>query len=523
MSNPSPAPVDRAPLWTWLLAFALPAGLIGWINARSPGLVGNDSYYHLRMALLLPEFGFAREFPWLPDTLLGTGFVNLHWGFHAILCPFALAGQSLGVGAVTAAKLFLCLIAGVNGLLLAMVLRERKVPLAWLWSLTWLLLPWHYWLRHAYLRAYTVELSILLLLTWCWLRGNRRGVLLTAFAGMQVYANAVILLLPGFCWVAAALLTGEDRRRQFTLAGWLVAGTLVGLLLTPYFPHNLHFLKVQLWDIGAETPDAVGSEWKPYNAWTLIRQSLPLLALFGLALLLRLTRGVRLNASDTALLLLNLALLALTCKARRGMEYWPVFAVLSTAVLAAPFLRPRREPAEHTPAWLGLGAAAAAAGLLWFHHDAARIRGEGWLHELRKAMDVVKAASKPGEKVLIDDWDLFPYCFYYNTHNAYPAGLDPMFLAKADPWKWQVFSIITRGQSVKEVPHPQNPDAHYQVGLDDIHYTLGCRFTVVTDESPKLFGQLNRSDSFRRIYPAVPEGMEEYGIPVVAVFERLGL
>jgi hypothetical protein len=77
-----------------------------------------------------------------------------------------------------------------------------------------------------------------------------------------------------------------------------------------------------------------------------------------------------------ALLLINFAFLLLTFKARRFIEYWPPFCVLSAAYLSAPVLAglpaliPTLRPGEtlhrNWTAWPILGLVAACIGyLLW--------------------------------------------------------------------------------------------------------------------------------------------------------------
>ena len=52
-----------------------------------------------------------------------------------------------------------------------------------------------------------------------------------------------------------------------------------------------------------------------------------------------------------------------------------------------------------------------------------------------------------GSVVFHGDWDMFPLIFYQNSHNYYIVGLDPTFMYKKDPAKYQLFEDITMGRT----------------------------------------------------------------------------
>ena len=62
-------------------------------------------------------------------------------------------------------------------------------------------------------------------------------------------------------------------------------------------------------------------------------------------------------------------------------------------------------------------------------------------------MQYLSGHSPTHSLVFTDDWDLFPICFYYNDHNRYMVGLDPMFTKIPYPELWERYRLITRGQT----------------------------------------------------------------------------
>jgi hypothetical protein len=62
--------------------------------------------------------------------------------------------------------------------------------------------------------------------------------------------------------------------------------------------------------------------------------------------------------------------------------------------------------------------------------------------------------SNTGDVVFHSDWDDFPVLFYYDTTNAYIAGLDPTFLYRQDQvryWAWAKTTLGERRDNLDEV------------------------------------------------------------------------
>ena len=103
-------------------------------------------------------------------------------------------------------------------------------------------------------------------------------------------------------------------------------------------------------DLVKTTDIPVGREWKPYvGMWWFVRMCGPLLAVWTAAVIARLRWGPPLRSRELTLLLLHFAFLVLTLKARRFIEYWPVFALLSAASLAHPVMERITAPARRIP------------------------------------------------------------------------------------------------------------------------------------------------------------------------------
>ena len=95
--------IAKLPGAGWLVSESLVVFLIGvvlmnyihsgptGVQPSELGVAGHDSFYHIKMAALLPEHGLVKTFPWLKFTYFtdeGDAFVSHHYGFHAMLVPF---------------------------------------------------------------------------------------------------------------------------------------------------------------------------------------------------------------------------------------------------------------------------------------------------------------------------------------------------------------------------------------------------------------------------------------------------
>ena len=135
---------------------------------------------------------------------------------------------------------------------------------------------------------------------------------------------------------------------------------------------------------------------------------------------------------------------------------------------------------------------------------------------MRDAMEFLEQHSKKGSMLVTDDWDLFPVCFYYNTHNVYAVGLDPMFTAVEYPELWERYRIITRGQSPSKLG-PEFGEERKRVILADLHNEFRADYVLVAADHAKLYRQLLRASPFAElVYPVGATSQ-----PPVAIFRLL--
>lgn len=501
----------------YLAAWCFGAASMAFVQNDSVWPAGNDSLYHVRMAAMLPESGFVQSFPWLHWTIFRDAFVSHHHGFHVALAPFAWLGQRLAGEAAIGGKLFVIAAMGATAALLLTALRTLGVRHQWMWIGLLVVLPWQFWMRMAYVRAPALALPLLLLAVCMSLRRRYLGLGITAFVLTQVYLGSVILPLLALAALVAGVVVDRSARHGLRCGAAIVAGMVCGLVVHPYFPGNLLFLYTQLFQTGLGAPSEAGSEWRPFDAWILLKMSAPVAIVWCGCLIARLRSARQLTADELSLFVFQLALLVLTLKARRFIEYWPVFLLLSAASLARGADWTLRGAGGRTMAKWGLGTAIVVLGFSTL--TIARSKSL----PPRNAATALAAArwlarnSPAGSLVLTDDWDVFPACFYANRHNRYAVGLDPVFTQVRYPELWQRYRLITRGRLAARRPTLHVAARSDAVDYADVATHFGAQYVLVMGDHPALYRALcRRSDSFRRVYPPL-EGDQNQ--PAAAVFE----
>jgi len=341
-SEPELSPQPRV---RWDLAVELAAAFVTGVAvmryffADHAGVPEYDSYYHIKMAMLLPEIGFIDRFPWLSQTIFADKFISHHWGFQAALMPFIHAAQALGYEPYAGAKWALCFFFGCGLLLFNLLLQQQRVPLRWLWIALYLLGPEQYFGRHTYIRA--ISLSALCMLGIVILMFRQRYILMGLAIAVytQVYLGSVMYSpLIVIAYFVAKLVGPEgDRELDWKLAVFGFGGWLLGFLIHPYRDGMFDFLRVQVLITGLNPVITVGNEWLPYeNVWEWARMCGATLLTLGICLCLRLRFGPRLDSRSLAALLISAFFLALVLKTRRFIESWPLFSLIASAMLAAP-------------------------------------------------------------------------------------------------------------------------------------------------------------------------------------------
>jgi len=390
------------------------AGLVVYAFALqfcTTGLGSVDGYFHIRYSAMIAELGwrnFPPPFPWLPLTILSADrYFDHHMLFHLWLVPFATGNLILGAKLASAIGVYRMEMPRVQALsllclLLALALLIRR-------RFTWLIpLAWFY--------------------TW-------------------LYDAFPLLLAMCVCALAAELLTS----RTFRLApvGCASLGIAGGLLVNPYFPHNLRFITHHyLAKLTLDDTIPVGAEWYPlalanWVGWA----GLAAILVGGVALLYHRRRHV--DYENLTMVLVAVLFFILLWRSSRFVEYFVPFSAIALSSLLHVHI-------DHGLRRIGrpwhTRIAIAIVGWLLLSSGIAvtKLRSRPPPTRYAEAARWIASNTTPGSLVFTSDWDDFPLLYFHNTANHYVVGLDPTYLAERTPELYSQWQEIGNGQ----VPRP---------------------------------------------------------------------
>ncbi|HVF66072.1 MAG TPA: hypothetical protein VM914_00305 [Pyrinomonadaceae bacterium] len=470
---------SRAALY---VAGAVLVGAVFWYLQFSTASVccGDfDAYYHFRWSRMLWDrisAGDFRNFPpvfgALPMTTLNPkDYVDHHLLFHVLQIPFTWFSD-MQTGAKVGTWLFACL--AVLSCYWLVVRNRLSYPLVWLVAIVGSSAPFLYRMN----MGKAMSVSIVLLVAGIHLLFERkyRWLFPLAFFFALTYDMFALLVIATVMWSAVMLWT--ERRVEWKPLVFVAAGSLLGFVINPYFPHNFQLLYEHLL-IKVTAKDfttTVGSEWYPYSTWEFLGNC-------GVALVAMVAGYVAFRDSETKagqrtllLLLFSTLLMVVNMRWRRFAEYFPPFAVLFAAFALDPLIRRARErytsrapltaeaaeagdayeaEAERTPAraenaraWelilVGTAFVLLAAPLVWYARVTSQdIAGMAKPDYYRGGAEWMNKNLDKGELVLNTDWDDFPKLFFYSPDLAYVSGLDPTYLLDKDQKLAELYGKIT--------------------------------------------------------------------------------
>lgn len=507
-----------------LLVGAIAIALVfWWLQFRSTKAIccGDfDGYYHIRWARLLWDnlrAGHFRPpaFPWLPLTTLNPhDYVDHHFLFHLILIPFTWF-RDLQTGAKVAAFLFATL--AVFSCYWLVVRYDIRYRLIWLLALLACSAPFLY--RMNMTKAPPFAIIFLGLGTYLLFERKSWQLLPLAFVFALTYDMFVLLVLAGVIWTI--VIGWTEERLEWRPLAWIGLGSALGLIVNPYFPHNLYLfyeharVKITANDFATK----VGQEWYPYDTREFMVNCY-------VALVAMLIGYLAFDASDRKraqrpmyFLMLSTLLLLMTARWKRFAEYFPPFAILFVAFTLENFWRGRavfthlpddvmsdlqpfldrqetgtiakENQGEETWKWVKVGFVSLAllgalgANVYRTAHDIGEsdprdyyAKGIGWM----------RANVPPGELVFNTDWDDFPRLFYYDQTHVYTSGLDPTYLLDKNAELSRLYDRITTGD--EEDPGPLIRDR------------FGARwiFSDNTKDHDGFYDNATRSGWFDRVY-----------------------
>ncbi|HEX8338445.1 MAG TPA: hypothetical protein VF621_17125, partial [Pyrinomonadaceae bacterium] len=418
---------------------------------------------------------FPPSFDALPLTTLNPrDYVDHHFLFHVLQIPFTFFSD-FQTGAKIGTWLFACL--AVFSCYWLLVRNRLSYPLVWLVAIVGSSAPFLYRINMG--KAMSVSIVLLIVGIHLLFERKYRWLLPLAFVFALAYDMFALLVAAAAMWTFVILWS--ERRLEWRPLALVAAGSLLGFVINPYFPHNFRLLYEHLVIkvTASDFTTTVGSEWYPYSTWEFLGNC-------GVALAAMVVGYVSFKDSASEgrqraflLMLFSTLLMLANMRWRRFAEYFPPFAILFAAFAVEPLIRraralhtasgplvegpeagdePRRTErarVENARAWEMIIVATAfvllAVPMAWYARVTAKdIAGMAGPDLYKGGMEWLSKNAEPGELIVNTDWDDFPKLFYYNPRLAYVSGLDPTYLLDKDRRLAELNGRITIGRELTD-------------------------------------------------------------------------
>ena len=428
-----------------LPVFLLAAAFLGRAQFLNNHIIGIDAYFHIKLAYLTRMRGLILDFPWAVFSVWRDHFDDKAFLYHLLLLPFTysdLASGAKWAGVLVGA-------AGLTSFFIVLGLNRVRFPALWFL----LLLASGHWFLFRIDTARPQGFSMLLMMWTVHFLINRRQRALAALS--FVYALSYAVALPvALAMLQSATIFLTRGKRDWRTPAIVLGAFLCGLLLSPYFPRNLHaflFPNLIIPYAASTTTLALGAEFSPITTRQLVVDCLPVVGLYFLAFFHALVVPIHRRTRVAVLFVMAHPLIIATLLMKRFIEYGMPLALLFLAFYFSEALQNldlrvlfRKRP------WLFSLAAAVLllflAGLVWSSQAGLAEQSAGWRPYLKKAAEVLHERTAPNEFVFTCDWDDAPQLFFYNDHNRYPVFLDPTFIHNWSETVWGRWKSIARGE-----------------------------------------------------------------------------
>lgn len=433
-----------------LLLFAVFGAYLALVQFSTPDLPDNDGFYHIKLAQIMRTEGLRPAFPWLPLSVLNPReFSDHHFLFHVALMPFTFG--DLREGAKWAAVVF----AALAFLSTWNLLKNQRIPYAGVWAFGLLAVSEAFIFRLSITRAQSLSLAVLML-GMDWLL-RRKYVHLGVLAFLYVWLYDAFPLLGVFAGVFLLAVWLTEGRLDLRPLLPVAVGTALGLIVNPYFPHNVVFAALHILPkLTGGTEVSVGNEWFPYDTAQLLSNSPLALVVFLSGVLALGMSGRRMDLRTAFSLALAVLFGFMLFQSRRFVEYFPAFALVFGAFAWAPVIEGSPAASASTAGWTGfIRRRLPALLLLVVFLPGAYLTFQGSRASLltskphttyAAASTWLQANTPAGARLFQTDWDDFPRLFFYNTHNTYLIGLDPTYMQIYNRGLYEKWVEITRGR-----------------------------------------------------------------------------
>ena len=434
--------------------------LSSFIVFKTGKIFGLDSLYHVKHAFIYAQNGILNtSLPHVSASVIGELGADIWYGFHILLIPFTYISNLLtGTQVATIVLATISLIAFVHGLKTLNI----KYPL--FWSIVLLLSSADFLFRIFMVRPHIVSLFLSFLL-FIYLIKNKPlhiGVISALISFVHIALSWVPILIL-IITTATSYITEKKLHLKNTLA--TIIGLVIGVLLHPNLINTLKISYTQIIELfiikGQEIPMQFGRELNVLTIGDIILQYIPLgvYLLFISVIIFSIyinggLKDISLQNKKTLIASTTLTVIFIILafiSARRSTDFLSVFSILSsasllTALFEVEVFRKIIKPQSFYYISAIFLLFMAINSFLVFNQF---INNTVTPDKFKEAVTWLEENTKEGDIVFNSYWDNFPSLFFWNSHNYYIAGMDPIFqYSFSEDLYWKAYFIAYTGQPI---------------------------------------------------------------------------
>lgn len=511
-----------------LLVFLISFGFFLLLQFFTPNLFGNDTFYHIKCADLIKSGGIIKDFPWLKFTILhNSQYIDHHLLFHFFLVPF------LSLGLIAGPKIACALSASLIFALFFLFLDSQKIKAKFLWTVILLFGSYPFILRLNLIRAQ--DFSLVFLISGLYFIFKRKYFWLSIISFFYVWLYGGFVLLP-FLALLYSLIFYLCSKKGNSLFVFLSSflGTILGLVINPYFPKNIYFLLVQIFKVSF-SPVSIpkGAEWYPLEFSSVLGFLIPFL-LFVASIASVLIFYVKRISIETRpkqvwdsnispawspqlveekkgeiqkiyfLGLASIVMFIATILSQRFIEYFIPLSILFSAfsfdyylkhinlpdfsrVLDSPLKWGKLIKDKASLVLLGLFVFVLTFFILNVQKSTKTLASTSPYNKYKEASQWLAQNTPKGSIVFNVNWGDFPQLFFWNDHNYYVVGLDPTFMYEYNKYLYEKWVSIQKGE---------NLDKAAQIIRED----FDSEYIFLSERNKELAEKLDKREDFEKVY-----------------------
>lgn len=443
------------PWLSWLFITLIFVGIAYYANFRSNTIYDPDSFYHIRHTAIYQEQGILySEFPWVQYSVIKDLKADLWYGFHIFLLPFAYFNDlTLGIKLAGFSITFLVLWS------FYVALKNLGVSFPALWSSLFIFSSPMVLFRMAMTRPHPLSLGLFVLIFSFLVSGPVWPIFIFGF--LVAWLHSSLFWFPFFIFFSVSMFRIANRRNiDFYKLAALTGGIFTGLFARPNPIANLKLIYIQIVDLYLSKKaldPIIGGELKtPKLMEALINAPLfILIMLVGISLLviflrkrIVITENKKIAISSS--LALTLASISMYMHANRAIDILAAFAVVFIGLTVSLFISEIKNilPTHKKPLPIAM-VIILSLSVLGILNSIKTSRDFLAQSKLRTAFmepaQWLEKNTKEGDIVFYLNWSQFPILFFWNQHNYYIDGMDPIFLyAYNQNLYWKIFYMFSK-------------------------------------------------------------------------------